>query len=106
MDNSKGKQMNIKISTIALIDHMGRLYDEWESDGTTYNHVDGSDSGIITIVKRNEKTTQVTMTMSAVREFIDDMKYQVEIAEDSFERAYNAQCKRALASIRKQVIGK
>jgi hypothetical protein len=93
----------ITISTLAISDHMSRLYDEWESDGTTYHHVDGPDSGTITIVKRGPKTTQVTMTMSAVREFIDDMKYQVEIYEDSFERAYNAQCKRALVSIRKQV---
>jgi len=94
----------VTISTLAISDHMSRLYDEWESDGITYNHVDGAESGFIIIVKRNQKTTKVTMSSDTVREFIADMKYQVEIYEDcAFERAYMAQCKRALASIRKQV---
>lgn len=95
----------LNISSSALSDHMDRLYDLF---GNTYNgkdwlHVDGAESGVITIIKRGDKTTKVEMTRSAIDEFIDDMDYQVEVSEDWDTRAYRAQCKRALTSIRKQL---
>ena len=90
----------ITISTNSLSDHTSRLY---ENESTTYIHVDGEESGKITIVREGKNTSTVTMTKAAVREFISDMDYQVEIAEDYYERSYHDQCKRALISIRKQI---
>lgn len=95
----------LTISTNALSDHMDRLYDIHDSgiEGPTWPHIDGASSGVIIIIKVGSKTTQVQMTANAIAEFIDDMDYQVECCEDDFQRAYRAQCKRALTSIRKQL---
>lgn len=97
----------LTISTNALSDHMDRLYDihDMTHTGNDWFHVDGAESGIITIIKRGDKTTKVAMTKSAIDEFISDMDYQVEVSEDWDVRAYRAQCKRALTSIRKQLKG-
>lgn len=95
----------LTISNSALSDHMDRLYDLFGKThtGNDWFHVDGEESGVITIIKRGDKTTKVAMTRSAIDEFIDDMDYQVEVSEDWDTRAYRAQCKRALTSIRKQL---
>lgn len=95
----------LNISTAALSDHMDRLYDlhDHNRTGNEWLHVDGRESGVIEIIKRGDKTTKVGMTRSAIDEFISDMDYQVEVSEDWDVRAYRAQCKRALTSIRKQM---
>lgn len=94
-----------QISTNVIRDHIDRLYDEWSvrgSDTREIPHVDGPDSGVITVVKYGTPTSVVLMTDDAVREFISDMAYQVEFMDDPWMGAYRAQCKRALASIKKQ----
>lgn len=97
----------LTISTNALSDHMDRLYDLFDmthtDNGWNATHVDGEESGFITIIKRGDKTTKVAMTRSAINEFISDMDYQIEVSEDWDVRAYRTQCKRALTSIRKQL---
>lgn len=106
MGNTQTTNYKLQISTNALDDHMDRLYDEWSSteiDPNAAPHVDGPHMGVITIIKRNARTTTVEMTHMAVREFVSDMEYQVECCEDDFQRAYRNQCRRALASVRKQM---
>jgi hypothetical protein len=97
----------LTISSNALSDHMDRLYDLFDmtqtDNGWNATHVDGQAAGVITIIKRGDKTTKVAMTRSAINEFISDMDYQVEVSEDWDTRAYRSQCKRALTSIRKQL---
>ncbi len=94
----------VKLSTLAISDHMSRLYDEHNANGNTVYHIDGSESGVITIINEGKKISTVLMDDNAVREFISDMDYQVEVSEDSWERAYGQQCARALKSIKSQVI--
>lgn len=94
----------VKLSTLAISDHMSRLYDEFNTNGKTVYHIDGSESGVITIISEGKKISIVLMDDNAIQEFISDMDYQVEISEDSWERAYGQQCARALKSMKSQVI--
>lgn len=95
----------LRINNYALSDHMDRLYDLFQT-GRKENqwfHIDGPESGVITIIKIGDKATQVEMSKAAALEFISDMDYQVEVHEDYDTRAYRNQCKRALTSVRKQI---
>lgn len=91
----------IRIATFALDDHLSRLYDVVTHDDT-YTHVDGPHAGTITVTKWGDKVTTVTMNEPAIREFMDDMDYQVEFMDAPYQRDYRNQCRRALASMRKQ----
>ena len=95
--------MNLTISTLAISDHMSRLYDEWGAKGNTFFHVDGEESGVITVHKEGKKTSNVTMDRNAVIEFLADMAYQVEVTDDPSDRVYRGQCKRAWVAVKKQL---
>jgi hypothetical protein len=83
---------------------MSRLYDEHEPlpDGSTA-HVDGKESGLIKVINEGKRTSTVEMDYNAVKEFLSDMEYQIEIAEDLWDKAYRGQCMRAMSSVVKQI---
>lgn len=93
--------MKIKVGEHALSDHIARLYES--SSANSYVHVDGEHAGRIDIIKRTKTTVQVMMSEEAIKEFVDDMDYQVEFMDSQSDRAYRNQCRRALASVRKQL---
>jgi hypothetical protein len=96
-------QYTIKLGTLAISDHVSRLYDEFQPrpDGTLV-HVDGEASGMIKVITEGKKISLVEMTAEAVKEFLSDMEYQIEVAEGEWDRPYRTQCQRAYASVCKQ----
>lgn len=90
----------LRVSTLAISDHVSRLYDERAPmpDGAL-PHVDGEDHGTIRILKPGAATDLVAMSAAAVREFIADMDYQVEFSDGE----YRSQCRKALRQVRRQL---
>lgn len=86
----------VRVDLYALSDHLARLY---ESDGGLYRHVD-NDRCVIRVVERGKATDVVELTDEALKEFIDDMEYQVEFSDEPYQRSYRSQCRRALRQVR------
>jgi hypothetical protein len=82
----------IRISTNSYLDHTARLYNQ---DGT---HVD-MEGCTMTVINSGKLSTTIEATDNAVREFIADMEYQIEFMDSD----YCGQCKRALATVKKQI---
>lgn len=86
----------IRISSNAFSDHTSRLYDD------NCQHIDMAGCWY-KLISSNTKTVTIEITENAIKEFIADMDYQVEFCDDYSQRDYRNQCKRALASILKQL---
>ena len=92
------------LGTYALNDHMDRLYDLHSPTAEDeYHHVDGESAGTIKVLNEGKKTSKVIMSDEAVKEFLSDMDYQIEICETQDDLRYKNQCKRAFVSIKKQL---
>jgi hypothetical protein len=92
----------IKISSYALLDHLGRLY-EPDHDGDGYKHID-QPGAYLTVSREGDLTCTVELTAPALQQFIADMEYQCEFAyegsSDSDAVAYRARCRRALDKLK------
>jgi hypothetical protein len=86
----------VQISASALSDHMNRLYQDGD-ERDVFPHID-EEGATITFIKAGKRSCVVSLTRPALVQFIDDMDYQVEFAEDA--PAYTAMCRRALAKLR------
>lgn len=89
----------VQISASALSDHMSRLYEDGD-ERNVFPHID-EQGATITLVKEGKRSCVISLTRPALVQFIDDMDYQVEFAEDA--PAYTAMCKRTLAKLREVV---
>ena len=77
MDNNTETMTTIKISSYALWDHLGRLY-EPDHDGDRYKHIDVP-GAYLTVSREGDLTCTIELTTPALREFIADMEYQCEL---------------------------
>ena len=102
MDNNTETMTTIKISSYALWDHLGRLY-EPDHDGDGCKHID-KPGAYLTVTREGDLTCTIELTAPALQDFIEDMEYQCEFAyeglSDSDAVAYRARCRRALNKLK------
>jgi hypothetical protein len=90
----------VTIDAYAVSDHVSRLYGLPVGDGW-YEHIDNEACRLRYVTWGDSVNHVVELSDGAVKEFVDDMEYQVEATDSSTVagREYRSLCRRALRQV-------